>query len=187
MDKVDFNQGIENALNTGLPGGSKADIKKTRDRPGLREIRRSGFSRVLEHSILETRDLGPLLSVDPSEEALAKLVDTIHSAGDDLRRRPLPDQMLEYKKAVRNFLHYVVENSFEIQQSQGIKRKTWVRGEKRWDARIHQQIKIVDQKLEELASGILLKQINELDLNARLEEITGLLIDFTVTGKITQE
>jgi len=182
MDKVDFYQGIENALNTGVPGGRKTGIRRAKN-----ESRQKTFSEVLEHSIMETPDLGPLTAIDPSEEAVQNLLDEVRSAGDSLKRRPLPQEMLDYKKTVRNFLNYVVKNSYEIQQFQGIKRKIYVRGEKRWDSRIHHQIRIVDQKLEQLASEILLKQINDLDLNARLEEITGLLVDFTISGKITEE
>ncbi|MCL2833919.1 MAG: DUF327 family protein [Treponema sp.] len=185
MGRVDFNQGIENALNPGT--GNLKSEKGRAKKGGLREIRRDAFSKVLEHSILQTEDLGPLPPAEVSDEALENLLDTVRGAGDSLKRQPLPQQMLDYKKAVRNFLHYVVENSFEVEQFQGIKRKVYVRGEKRWDAKIHHQIKVVDQKLEELASGILLKQINELDLKTRLEEITGLLVDLKVTGKITQD
>jgi len=182
MDKVDFYQGIENALNAGS-GNQKKEVRKTRGKTNVRDPRRSGFSQVLEHSILEKQDLGPLSEVTPSEEALESLLDTVRSAGDSLKKQPLPQEMFEYKKAVRDFLHYVVENGFEIHESQ-LKKKIYVRGEKRWEVKIHHQIQIVDRKLEELAAGILMKQINELDLKTRLEEITGLLVDFTVTGKI---
>lgn len=184
MDRLDFSQGIENPLNAGIPGGAKADIRKTKEK---KDAGRRVFSGLMERSLLESADLGPLSSADPSEEALQNMLDDVRSAADNLRRRPLPDEMIQYKKAVRNFLHYVVENGFEVEQSQGIKRKVIVRGEKRWDSKMHQQVRVVDQKLEEMASGLLLKQINDLDLRNRLDEITGLLVDLTVTGKITDE
>jgi len=182
MDRLDFTQ---NTLNAGLPGGKKTDIRKSRNKT---DAGRRVFSDVMERSIFETQDLGPLpSSSDLTDEAKQILLDDVRSAGDSLRRRPLPQEMLDYKKAVRNFLHYVVENSYEIQTSEGMKRKVYIRGEKRWDARAYHQVKIVDQKLEELAAGILLKQINDLDLKTKLEEITGLLVDLKVTGKISVE
>ena len=187
MGKVDFYQGIENALNPGAGGAVKKEVRRAKGKSSLHGTEKNEFSRVLEHSILETDDLGPLSEAENSDKTLGDLLDTVHSAADSLKRQPLPQQMLEYKKAVRNFLHYVVENSYEVKQSQGIKTKVFVRGEKRWDVKIHHQVRVVDQKLEALAAGILLKQINELDLKTRLEEITGLLVDFTVTGKITQD
>ena len=187
MDKIDFSKGIESSLSSGIFATAKAETRKTRDKAGTRRVRGTGFSDALEHSILEKQSLGPLSSLDPSEETLQILLDEVRSSADSLKRRVLPEELLSYKKAVRNFLNYIVENSFEIEQSQGIKRKIFIRGEKRWDAKIHHQIKVVDKKLEEMAAAILLKQINELDLKNKLEEITGLLVDLTVSGKISQD
>jgi len=186
MDKIDFSKGIDSSLSSGFFNAAKAEIRKTKDKTGPRGVRKTGFSDALEHSILEKQELGPLSSLDPSEETLLKLLDDVRSSADSLKRRALPEELLSYKKAVRNFLNYVVENSYEIEQSQGIKRKIFIRGEKRWDAKVHHQIRIVDKKLEEMAAAILLKQINELDLKNKLEEISGLLIDLTVSGKISQ-
>ena len=186
MDKVDFSKNIENSLSSGLFNTAKTEVRKTRDRAGPRGTRRKGFSDILEHSIFEKQELGPVHHVSPSEQAIQILLDEVRSSADSLKRRPLPEELLSYKKAVRDFLNYVVENSYQVEQAQGIKRKIYIRGEKRWDAKIHHQIKIVDQKLEEMAAGILLKQIKELDLKHKLEEITGLLVDLTISGNISQ-
>ena len=181
MDKVDFSRNMENVLNTGLMGGAKAEIRKARDKPGIREAKRRNFSDALERSILENQDMGPLHTIDPSEEAVQNLLDEIRSCADSLKHRPFPEEMLNYKKAVREFLHYVVENSYKVEQTE---KEKYVSGS--YKTFIHQHIRVVDKKLEELAAGILMKQISELDLKNRLDEITGLLIDLTVTGKITQ-
>ena len=181
MDRLDFSQGAEKALNAAIMGanaGPRTETRKTRKQSSS-DIRQKGFSQVLEYSLFETRDLGPLQSTDPSEEAVQELLDEVRSTADMLKRRPLPDEILEYKKAVRNFLHYVVENCFEIRTSYAVKKKAFVD-----KPRMYQQVNVVDRKLEELASGILLKQINDLGLNEKLDEITGMLVDLTVTGKI---
>jgi uncharacterized protein YaaR (DUF327 family) len=41
----------------------------------------------------------------------------------------------------------------------------------------HAGIMVVDRKLEQLAAGILSGQTSQLELLARIEEITGILID----------
>ena len=188
MDRLDFSQGVEKAINAAIMGvDTRTETRKAKGKQGVAETRRSGFSQVLEHSIFETRSLGPLPSTDPSEEAIQELLDEVRSSADILKRRQLPDEILQYKKSVRNFLHYVVENGFEIKPSLGIKKKVYVGGEKTWKQIPYQQVNIIDRKLEELASGILLKQINDLDLNAKLEEITGMLVDLTISGKILTE
>jgi uncharacterized protein YaaR (DUF327 family) len=187
MDKVDFSQGIEKALNTGalnpaLFGG--AETRKARGKTGFRATKagsssRTNFSDALERSILDMGEMGPLADISPSEEAVQELLDAVQSAGDDLKHRPFPEEILSYKKAVRDFLHYVVENSYKLEKSQtalGLKK----------GIEPYKYIRIIDQKLEELAAGILTRQINQLDLKSKLEEITGLLVDLTVTGKVSQ-
>jgi uncharacterized protein YaaR (DUF327 family) len=179
MDKVDLSQGIETALNNGslnhsVFGATRAETRKTRGTVP----RRKDFSNTLERSILDLGELGPLTTVAPSEEAAQELLDAVLSAGNDLKNRPFPEEILSYKKAVRDFLHYVVENSYKLEQSQtalGLRK----------GKEPYKYVRIIDQKLEELAAGILTRQINQLDLKNKLEEITGLLVDLTVTGKIS--
>jgi uncharacterized protein YaaR (DUF327 family) len=43
--------------------------------------------------------------------------------------------------------------------------------------KVYHLIQVVDQKLETLASGILSGQLRQLEILARLDEITGLLVD----------
>ena len=183
MDKVDLVQGIEKLLNM---GNVKTERRKAQGKAGLGESRRKEFTGVLERSFMESDSLGPLPDISPSEEAVQELIDTVQSTGDDLRRRPLPDELFLYKRAVRNFLHYVVENCYEMQESQGIAKKTAYRGKSEWRTTIFHQVRIVDQQLNQLAADILTKHIFELDLKSKIDEITGLLVDLTVTGRIKE-
>jgi uncharacterized protein YaaR (DUF327 family) len=184
MDKVDFSQGIEKALNTGnlkptIFGGARAETRKTRGKTGIRPTGRNDFSDALERSILDMGEMGPLADISPSEEAVQELLDAVQSTGNDLKHRPFPEEFLSYKKAVRDFLHYVVENSYRLEKTQtalGLKK----------GREPYKYVHIIDQKLEELAVGILTRQIDQLNLKNKLEEITGLLVDLTVKGKIPQ-
>jgi len=181
MDKVDFPHGVERFLNVGA--GAKIDARKTREKGGPR---RSEFNKILEYSTLEFGELGPLSEISPSEEAVQELIDEVQSTGNDLKRRPLAGELLRYKKAVRNFLHYVVENCYELRELQGIVKKTVIRGKTEWKTTIFHQVRVVDQKLNQLAADIITKHISELELQSKIEEITGLLVDLTVTGKIRE-
>jgi uncharacterized protein YaaR (DUF327 family) len=127
--------------------------------------------------------LGPPEDIAPSEKAVQELLDAVRDAGDDLKQRPLPDEILRYKKAVRNFLHYVVQNSYAVAEHEGIpnaqkpgyKGALWEPAAKK--AKGYYIIQVVDQKLEQMAAGILAGQVSQLELLAKLEEITGLLVD----------
>jgi uncharacterized protein YaaR (DUF327 family) len=131
-------------------------------------------------------ELGPLQELAPSEEALTELMDAVHSAGSDLMERPFHEEILKYKKAVRNFMHYVVENGFEMHTIQGIKKKTIVGGETKWKEKVYHQIQVIDRKLEELAAAILSSQVNQLERISKIDEIKGLLVDMTISGAIRE-
>jgi len=169
MDKLDFT--APSLFAPTLERNSKQETKKTkgnRDRPF--------FSNILE-SFAPQRELGPLKEFDPSDEALTILLDAVHSAGNELRDRPFQNEILNYKRAVRNFINYVIENAFEIEKSQ-----TRRAGRQK----IYSQVRVIDRKLEELAAAILSGQTTQLQRVAKLDEIKGLLVDLTITGVIKE-
>ena len=161
-------------------------LKKAKGKEELQGNRKLRFSEILENLAPAAGDLGPLRELVPSEEALTELMDAVHSAGSDLKDRPFPDEIIRYKKAVRNFVHYVVENGYEIERVQGIKKKVKIRGETEWKDVVYHQVKVIDQKLEELAAAILSGQTTQLERVSKLDEVTGLLVDLTVTGVIRE-
>jgi len=181
MDRVDSSTVA--LLNTALNSGQKTTVKKAQTKEELKGSRKSKFSEILE-TFAPT--LGPLKELAPSEEALTELMDAVHSAGSNLKDRPFPDEILRYKKAVRDFVHYVVENGFEVQKNQGIKKKVVIRGETTWHAGVYHQVRVIDQKLEELAAAVLSGQTGQLERVSKLDEITGLLVDLTVSGAIKE-
>ena len=105
----------------------------------------------------------------PPEKILEALLDEVHSAGDSLKERTLSENIIAYKNAVRSFIQYVVDQAFTVTESTSggniLKRKKFT------------QVQIIDQKLEQLAAGILSNQRAQLDLLGRIEEINGLLVD----------
>ncbi|MDR1867145.1 MAG: DUF327 family protein [Treponema sp.] len=104
-----------------------------------------------------------------SEQAIQELLDEIHSSGDALKNRPFVEEIIQYKKAVRDFLHYVVKKAYRTERS--------VSGANLARRKRYTVVQIVDQKLEQLAAGILAGQTNQVQLLAKLEEIKGLLVD----------
>ena len=181
MDRVDPSaiSTLSAAFNSGLKTTKKA---KAKEEP--RVGRGTKFSQALEN--FSPAVLGPLKELAPSEEAITELMDAVHSAGSDLKDRPFPDEILRYKKAVRNFINYVVENSYEIYLEQGIKKKIVIHGETKWKDVVYHQVRVVDKKLEELAAAILSGQTNQLERLSKMDEITGLLVDLTLSGAIRE-
>jgi uncharacterized protein YaaR (DUF327 family) len=158
-----------------IPGGgafappSYAARTETPKTGGKGRVKKNAFSRLLEgQEVWETEEAFALPDYPPSEQALQELLDDVHSAGDALRLRPLAEEIKRYKQAVRQFLHYVVANNYAVKTENYLfnhekRRKTL--------------IEVVDRKLEQLAGGILSGQLGQIDILARLDEITGLLVD----------
>jgi uncharacterized protein YaaR (DUF327 family) len=118
-----------------------------------------------------------------SDEIVAELLDEVHSAGDALVEKPFPDEIKRYKTAVREFMSYIVENGFGAEGELGLPhgQKPGFKGlrgsPESKDQTVHVRVKVVDEKLEKLAAGIISGQLRQLDLLGRVEEINGLLIN----------
>ena len=142
------------------------------------------FSRILDHVRGKTDgELGPIPNLPVSDETINALMDEVRSAGDILRSRPFPDEIVHYKRAVRNFMHFVVENCYTLDHETGIPKflKAGYKGVRGTPEAMKQitytKIEVIDKKLEDLAAMLLASQSTQLELAARLEEIRGLLID----------
>ncbi|GHV74904.1 hypothetical protein AGMMS49940_22060 [Spirochaetia bacterium] len=169
MDKVDIPSGNLPFFNPAAYTTARAEAQKPRDKGAVKALKKTPFSRLLEaHDAGAAEEAAALPDYPPSEEILQGLLDDVHSAGDALKQRPLADEIRQYKRAVRHFLHYVVENGYTVKTESYL-----FNHEKRRKV----QIEVVDQKLEQLASGILSGQLGQVELLARLDEITGLLVD----------
>jgi uncharacterized protein YaaR (DUF327 family) len=170
MDKIDFN--AYSLVSQALNKSTKQETKKAgKGQKGGKTL----FQGILENAASNEAELGALRKLAPSEEALTQLMDAVHSAGSDLIDRPYHEEILRYKKAVRDFINYIVENAFDVQRSQtrrGGKIKT------------HVQVQVIDSRLEELAAAILSGQTNQLERMSKLDEIKGLLVDLTIQGVI---
>jgi uncharacterized protein YaaR (DUF327 family) len=141
---------------------------------------KTGFSSLLEKMTAADADR----AAESPEEAVARLLDEVHSAGDALIEKPFIDEIKRYKTAVRGFMSYVLENGFDIGVDEGVPASQkpgfkGIRGSP--ESRLKQpysQVRVVDEKLEQLAAGIISGQLKQMDILAGVEEINGLLIDF---------
>jgi uncharacterized protein YaaR (DUF327 family) len=143
------------------------ETKKAKDRGQVRESRKPAFAKFLENANVRETEVPETFPI--SEETLQTLLDDVHSSGDELKNRPFPDEIIRYKKAVRNFIYYVVENSYTLEEKTSgvnlLRRKNFT------------LIQVVDKKLEQLAAGIMAGQTNQLELLARIDEIAGILVN----------
>ncbi|MDR2897461.1 MAG: YaaR family protein [Spirochaetaceae bacterium] len=130
----------------------------------------SAFSDILSETreAEQAEELSSALDL-PKEEALRQLLDEVYSMGDALKGNPMPDAIINYKKAVKSFLYFVVNNSYDVHEQKSgrniLKRKKFV------------QLEVIDQKLERLAAEVISAQKDQLKILARIEEINGMLVN----------
>jgi uncharacterized protein YaaR (DUF327 family) len=181
MAKVDVSPFLVNPL---IHGAMNSEAKKTGGKPPVKGSRKVRFSSLVDEAREEaTADPGILQELPVSEETVNMLTENVRSTGDALQSRPFPDEIIRYKKAVRDFMHYVVENGFRVHEEAGVPRfmKPGFKGKRGTPESLeqirHKIVQVVDRKLEEMAAMILRSQMPQLELVARLEEINGLLVD----------
>ena len=104
-----------------------------------------------------------------SQAQLEELLDGVHEAGDKLKENPSVDLVQAYKKAVRDFVHYVVERSYSVEEKSS--------GRNILKRNIYFRVSIIDESLERLGAEILRNQRDNLEILRRVDEINGMLVD----------
>ena len=105
------------------------------------------------------------------EDAVVFLKDRVTTAGDKLVDSMSESAFAEYRSAVSALMKYVVKYSFEIEELAGRRNRRTNK------ERIFVQVRIIDEKLNNLAAEILANQADKFLLLKRVEEIRGLLVD----------
>lgn len=110
--------------------------------------------------------------VDPDAagpEGLEEQLDRIHELGQKLLKSQTLEQVKAYKAAVKAFMQHFLRHGIEAGE---LVSNRSVMNQKKYTI-----VRIVDENLERLVTGILQSQVKQMDILSRLEEIQGLLVD----------
>jgi uncharacterized protein YaaR (DUF327 family) len=132
---------------------------------------RGPFRTALGKAVEEARAKGDAGSAggEFSQAELEELLDDVHEAGDRLKQNPTVDLVQAYKKAVRDFVHYVVERSYAVEQKTS--------GRNILKRNVYFRVSVIDESLERLGAEILRNQRDNLEILRRVDEINGMLVD----------
>lgn len=155
---------------------SLSESKKAKENEKNAGIKKLGFGNILK----KPESLSEVELV--SSKDISMLLDDVHSAGDALKNRPFPDEIKQYKAAVRGFMRFVLENAYSVEVKQGVANKYKPqfanrKGAVRENKLVFTNVEVIDRKLEGLANEIMSAQITQIKLLSRVEEINGLLIN----------
>jgi len=131
------------------------------------------FSRALHEKELQYTDGITERFPKDINAPLEELVDSVHEQGDKLKEHPTPENIGEYRKAVSDFLQFIVKHAFEAEKIEG---SHFHPLKKQYGYTV---IRVINQKLDALAAGILQSQYSQLDILRKVDEINGMIVDLT--------
>jgi uncharacterized protein YaaR (DUF327 family) len=147
-------------------GSSSKKIKRNESSPGV-------FESFVESETLTASAVQGIDAFDEDSD-LEDLLDDVHQNGENLLKDPSLSSIELYKKSVRNFIHYVLEQAIKVESIEGAKFNRFKPSNKQ---KRYTLISVIDDKLDKLAAGILMNQGRQMNLLAKVEEINGLLVD----------
>lgn len=186
MSNIVFPDGSSPLFNPAAYGEASVEARTRKSGAGRSkkdktERAKKGFS-----AFFEKAALGGVRELPRGEDSYGELLDEVHHAGTALAQRPFPPEIRAYREAVRDFVHYVVENSFDTEEQTSLYRRgklsaSGTAGEAPAGDPLKMKkftlIKVIDERLEKMAAGILRGQSAQLEILSRLDEIKGLLVD----------
>ncbi len=107
------------------------------------------------------------------DDIMAKLQDKVYSCGANLAEAVNPQTIEDYKKAVKSFVKFVVDNSLKATSVISGSRYIEIKQKKYF------LVKVIDEKMDRLTKELLFNQLEKLEILDRLGEIKGLLIDLS--------
>jgi uncharacterized protein len=122
-----------------------------------------------EHAEVHGTEITGVFRNGALEESLEEMLDTIHSIGEKIRENANYETVSKYRNAVRGFIKHVVAGALTVEAKHSSPN---ILRQKKFTI-----IKVIDQKLERLASGVLMNQHDVLDILAKIDEINGLLVN----------
>lgn len=141
------------------------------------------FNQKTEPSALEKAGYPPEIAEMSIEDAAIFLKDRIDIAGDILANTVNDENVENFKKSVKQFINFVIDNNYQISKKKQNGFSSPMSLFSHFNTQIHPknprvQIETINKKLDELTKSMLYNQRDNLNILAKTNEIKGLIIDF---------
>jgi uncharacterized protein YaaR (DUF327 family) len=103
------------------------------------------------------------------QEKLSGLMKDINEQGDKISKHMDIKDMKKYRALVKEFMNEVVSRSHEFSRENFLDR--------RGRHRVYGIVRLVDEKLDELAQELMKEEQDHINILSRIDEIKGLLLD----------
>lgn len=135
-----------------------------------------GFSSLVKDKQMEQElvadGLPPEIANMSMDDSVDFLKDELDMAGDDLGINATPQAFDRYKKAVGQFIKFLVKNNYTVDVH-----KRFGRTRTGKPVKPAYQISVINEKLDKLAYDMWYNHLDKLQMLAKVHEITGLIID----------
>ena len=145
------------------------------------------FSELLKNknqgsSNIEAAGFPPEIAEMSLEDAAVFLKDAVDLAGNDVAASASTENLLKFKKSVKQFIEFVVLNNYEVKT----KKRHGVSQPMQYFSKYNEKVRpkdprmivtTINEKLDAMTRAMLIDQKNNLQLLAQVNEIKGLIID----------
>ena len=151
-------------------GESSSWLVPEKKKAGKKEkAQRKSFSQLVE-SAAESEGAAQEDPGQPdSRQGIQALLEGVFASGETLKKAPTLDTIRDYRQKVKDFVKYVVRHSVQVEETTSglniLKRKRFT------------LLRVIDEKLEALASSVLAGQKEQISILAQIDQINGLLVD----------
>ncbi len=151
-----------------------SQLFKTKDEKKLSDSKlekQKSFKNIIKETFVKQSYLDSIKTEKLSEEELiAKMQDEVYATGDALTDMISTENILAYKKAIKNFVEYILERAYDVENviTGGLnpsKKKAWT------------IVKVINTKLDKLISDLMYNQLKKIEVLKRIDEIKGLIVD----------
>lgn len=153
-------------------GQQAAKARKGERAQGTRRSFADTLRKSREEAELVADGLPPEIAGMDEESAVVFLKDAADVAGDALKENQSAENIAAYRTKIGQFLKYIERNNFEV-----LEKRRFGRNRRGRPLPPYHQIRVINQKLDSLATDMLYNHSRNLDILARLEELNGLIID----------
>ena len=133
-------------------------------------------------SNIEAAGFPPEIAEMSLEDAAVFLKDAVDLAGNDVAASASTENLLKFKKSVKQFIEFVVLNNYEVKT----KKRHGVSQPMQFFSKYNEKVRpkdprmivtTINEKLDAMTRAMLIDQKNNLQLLAQVNEIKGLIID----------
>lgn len=162
------------------------EAKKEHEKLRTQGAKKASFSSLVQKNQeieeLESAGLPSEIAGMDQEAAVIFLKDALDIAADKLEENQTAENFTEFRKTVSQFFKYIEKNNFDVTKNKRLRSRIVTKKSVFNTVRRPQdpffQIRVVNQKLDEMARMILQYHADKIQLLNKVGEIKGLIVDF---------